>query len=1347
MADNSVNRSIKIFINQKEIENNMKSIEAEFFKARNEVKLLTRGTQEYNDKMKEVARLKAILNDHTNQINGASKAWSNFKVIFLATLGSNLMENFFSRIAAFFPELIRGAGDLEDQFADIRKTTGMTDEEVRKLNADLMSMDTRTAADQLREMAIVAGQLGIAKEDVFGFVRGVDQLNVALGDEFSGGAAQIADEVGRLRNVFSDFKSDNVEQDMLKIGNAINVLGSEGMATGPVITDFANRIGGVGIPLGLSTGQVLGMSAAMQELSIDAERGGTAITKILQHMSQDVDSFALIAGMSTQKFTELVNTDLYGALKAVLDGTKNNSGSATMFAQILEKLQLTGSGASEVFSKLSGNIDFLDKKVISATRSLSETDSVVSEFNVKNATLGAVLDKLGKDVASIFTSDFVVGAVKSFFGVFISGIDMVKQNAEVLKALGKTVLVVAAGFASWFATMKLKVLYDMIKGIIAQNVAATNMAASLTGATRAQILFAGATNTVKNAWNGLKAAFVSNPFGFLLISLQSIVMLLELFSDEVDHVAQQQRDFENAMQKHNAVYEQQAAAINGSMNAALDRVGVDDKLKASIEAINKKYGLHIEFTANDVEMTKRLVEAKTLLIEKLNQEHQATSNLENLKSTDKNIKEAEAALQQMMKDRTAMNMFDPSGGLIGKLFGPSDDDVKTKINEINQLRKSRTQLIADIEADKNAGYQNKAGAKKGNLNLSKPTKGKDKPDFDLDIDKLFAELLKAEEKYRNAVADNLKKSNDEVIKIQREARYDEMKGYALLEAHVKDKYIDMAEAAKECFEDQTKTFQEAEEKQLEGIKKLELENKKALKDGVISSAEYGNNQTKLETARKKVKEQFNLVYQEMERRQGGVMINLQKAQAAEEALLKKQTFKQVMKDYKEMVKENLKDIRDLQIAATDFRAQLAIQKLQFDKAREEIRLSNKLALDKEVQDITDSYDERIKKAKEMAVQLALVDKPAEAQAALDEAVNLEIMKQTAIDQIKQEFLQKGLNDQLDVFAQQIDMVQGFVNKTTEIYKVYETSRNNKDAAELSRTKHRIKGEQVLLDEQLKNKVITQAEYNSKKIALENELKAKENQIMIRQFKRQQRADFIQSLINGALATSRALASPPGPPFNLPTVILTGVLAAAQSAMILSQKPPEYGKGTYHGTGNGKYFDSGPKHKDPSGGLWVMNPETGKVEATFERGEMLLSEATVNNNPELVWPLLQASQSGGGKRIVEDIVPQIDVPTAMTNVQKYQKGTYFGSVDPLPGSRSGGSGAAPDPAMVQMISEGLRANAQAIENLSAEIGAFDREKEVFVKQTKLEEADKDEKLRKQLASLKQTKTDDGTRLLS
>ena len=408
---------------------------------------LTPGTKAFNDLDAEVRRVQARITQVRTGMGPFQQAWKNLSgevkgvaIAFAAMAGS--------QIISWFAGVIKGAGDLEDQLANIQKTTGMTTEQVKALNDELGRIDTRTSRKDLRDMAVVAGQMGFAGEEVLGFVKAVDMATVALGDEFTGGAEEVATVLGKLRNTLQDLKSSNVQMDLLHIGNAINELGAAGMATGPVVADFANRIGGYGIQAGLTSAQVLGLSATLQELGVTTERGGTAVVKILQKMFSNVDEFAKIAGLSVDDFQKMLNTDLFGAFTLVMQQSKAMGTNSVELNKIIQDLEVSGAGASEVFAKLGSNTEMLTEKVTLAGGAIKETSSITEEFNIKNATLGATIDKLKKDFNSLFTSEAITNGIKNMLYGVIKVVAILKElpnfvrdNKEAFKLLGAAIVV------------------------------------------------------------------------------------------------------------------------------------------------------------------------------------------------------------------------------------------------------------------------------------------------------------------------------------------------------------------------------------------------------------------------------------------------------------------------------------------------------------------------------------------------------------------------------------------------------------------------------------------------------------------------------------------------------------------------------------------------------------------------------------------------------------------------------------------------------------------------------------------------------------------------------------------
>ena len=70
------------------------------------------------------------------------------------------------------------------------------------LRKALQSIDTRNDIFQLLDIARVGGQIGIATAELEGFTRSTNKIVVALGDEFTEGARQVATELGGIGKAF-----------------------------------------------------------------------------------------------------------------------------------------------------------------------------------------------------------------------------------------------------------------------------------------------------------------------------------------------------------------------------------------------------------------------------------------------------------------------------------------------------------------------------------------------------------------------------------------------------------------------------------------------------------------------------------------------------------------------------------------------------------------------------------------------------------------------------------------------------------------------------------------------------------------------------------------------------------------------------------------------------------------------------------------------------------------------------------------------------------------------------------------------------------------------------------------
>lgn len=344
----------------------------------------------------------------------------------------------FQLAAVLMKEFYSATVEVDEVQADVQKTTNKTAQEVDRLAESLKSIDTRTTIVDLLKIAETLGQLGLEVNDRT--VAAVDKLVVALKGELGEGAEEVSTKIGELRNVLKDTQSADLAQDFLRLGNALNVLGATGAATADVVQEFSKRIAGGAGALGLSAGQVLGLSASLQELGVNAERGAGGVNRIFKELVTNPDTFAKVLNIPTKEFTELVKKDLFGAFTLVISKVKEMGTNNVELGQTLKDLKLTGEGEFEVFNKLSNSFGLVTEKVKTAGDALKETTSITEEFNTKNETLGAVAERTWNKVKNSMVGsgviDFLKGALLGFnnlLDVLGKYTGLTKENTEVLK--------------------------------------------------------------------------------------------------------------------------------------------------------------------------------------------------------------------------------------------------------------------------------------------------------------------------------------------------------------------------------------------------------------------------------------------------------------------------------------------------------------------------------------------------------------------------------------------------------------------------------------------------------------------------------------------------------------------------------------------------------------------------------------------------------------------------------------------------------------------------------------------------------------------------------------------------
>lgn len=402
---NRINASLKTLrTNQEQVNRTFNNLSSASYKELSVVmktvqKQLRSGAVERNSeewkklqqKLKEVKREMNAINSESKE---TTSLWSRFVNVLNTNWGAvSQIIAAYAGLSMTIRKCAQAYADMEESMANVRKYTGQTDEEVHRMNEDFKRMDTRTAREQLNELAGSAGRLGITSKDMIEeFVDGADKINVALGDDLGEGAV---DKIGKLAQMFGENKTKGLRGAMLATGSAVNELAQNSSANAGYIVDFTADLSGVGIQAGMTQAQLMGLASALDQNMQEEATSATVFSQLITKMYQEPAKFAKIAGVEVTKFSNLMKTNANEGLMTFLSAMKSRGGFAEM-APMFEEMQLNGTRAVGVLSAVASHLDQVRTAQDLATQSYASGTSVINEFNVQNNTVQAQLDKAKK---------------------------------------------------------------------------------------------------------------------------------------------------------------------------------------------------------------------------------------------------------------------------------------------------------------------------------------------------------------------------------------------------------------------------------------------------------------------------------------------------------------------------------------------------------------------------------------------------------------------------------------------------------------------------------------------------------------------------------------------------------------------------------------------------------------------------------------------------------------------------------------------------------------------------------------------------------------------------------------
>ncbi len=1209
---------------------------------------------EKSQRLAEVgARIDSIKSEQKalrEEIAGSSGVWANMKDWITGALAAFSLVNIIESVINFTRESLKMAAEVSDAFGGIQKATGMTAVEVKTLNDEIGKIDTRTAQKSLLDIAQVGGQINVVKEEMLGFVESVDKAVVALGDEFSGGAEEVANKMGVLSKLFKETKDLEAGKAINDIGSAINELGAAGSATGPVVADFATRIGQLG-NLAPQISETLGLGAAFQELGLTAEISAGGLTNILMTASKATKDFADHLGMTEDQFKNLINTN---PNEVILQLAASFRGMPTdVVVKSLSDLGIKSQEATKVMTLLSDQTEIVREKQELAATAMREGTSLTNEFNVMNNTAAAMLEKQEKasDALKVQLGTFLLpvllGATTATIA-FVKAIqavpEFISENKEMFLALGAAVIafnghliIATATSLAYSAAEKGRLIWTEAATAAqwAMNVA---MDANPIGAIIAAVaLFVGGlvyayqhSETFRGIIQGLWAA--------LKAGVQVVVDMAEGIWQGIQQLIDKFPILTKAFE-----------AISDGAKSAFAVVG--DVLDWIGEKIMDVIDFYVMLYTKIFEVGRSIGQAMQpgfdAMVSGFNMVRDAVNSF--ISMIESGINKVTGFIKSITPSgfTEATKVFTDAGSRISQAFNDAFSNEQTKghakqsaadadhnSGKVGNQKKTAEQIAADARA-----VESKAGLDKANqeelARKSREFEEKKSKDAELEQKRKANEAHRKSEETKAAAA--AKKEADDKVKAEKDAIK------AIEDAEVK---AIQGKEAREIAQLGLSFKREVEKIATSKVNESTMANWiKALSEQLqrdIDKVESDYRKKKIEDEKKRIDEINKLEDQQRTDRQTKEYSTQKttldtKLSNEKLSISQRQALKLQLIDLEH--KHELDRIEDVaakeRAKANETSAQL--MKLAGDDAAKKKQIETDTAASLRAIDTnriaqTDAANTKHQSDLKANEAASLAERKANQQGFFDAVKALMNGDYSSFMDILNKRLsnEKAMNNErLQNWTSKGQEIVGIVQAGMQLISKIGEAKTAKELANITKEKDaQLKSWKDKYDKGLISKDTYEKEIDkANKNALEKEHEAK-----VKAWKREQKMQIGMALINGAMAALKSLAMM-GFPLGLIGVVASAALTAVQIGIIKSQQPPTMAKG---GMIRNAGVPQGPRHGQKYGdsGISLVRRDTNEEVGEMEGDEpiMILSRNTYKNNRVMINALLDSSLHRNGAPI-------------------------------------------------------------------------------------------------------------------
>jgi TP901 family phage tail tape measure protein len=500
--------------------------------------------------------------------------------------------------------------DFESSFAGVRKTVDGSEADFSKLSQQFRDLAKQIPVNvnELNKLGESAGALGIPRAQIAKFV----EVMAGLGTATNLTADEAATSIARIQNIFGA-----AGQDTDRFASTLVALGNAGASTEKEITEMSARIAGAGHAVGLSQAQVLAFSSTLASVGINAEAGGSAMSRVLLKMNDAVDKggtalkgFATVAGVSAAEFKRVFETDAAGATVKFVEGLQRLQTAGGNLSATLEPLIGKNIILKDTMLRLAGAGDLMQRDLNNANAAWEKNNALQNETQKRYETTAAQLTILWNRIKDVGISigQALLPTVRALTEMLASAVPYLEALAKWFSDLPTGIQVAIVAFAGLAAAMG--------PALIAFGSMSTGLG------TLVKSFKAG--GIAAEAFGGMMTFLAANP-------IVAVIAGLGLLAAAIYLVATAETAAEREVRTNAAGYRDQTKALDDALNTY-------DDLRA-------KQNLTAKETKDLDAATRQLAEASGLTVDAFNQQQQGSDALtvalrEQLKARQDLLREA-----------------------------------------------------------------------------------------------------------------------------------------------------------------------------------------------------------------------------------------------------------------------------------------------------------------------------------------------------------------------------------------------------------------------------------------------------------------------------------------------------------------------------------------------------------------------------------------------------------------------------------------------------------------------------------------------------------------------------------